>query len=284
MRLGEFQVDIIVDNRFLIDGGAMFGVVPKRIWQGLVPADTDNLVPLDMNVLVVRTGRGTVAVDTGMGDTLNDKQRRIFGLRTPSQLLRGLQALGVSRHEVDVVLFTHLHADHAGGAITVQDGRWEPTFPRARHVVQDWEWEDALAPNERTAAAYLTPQLQLLWERGLVDLVHGECEVYPGIKVRLTGGHCRGHQMVEVISDHCRLACLGDLLPTAAHVRLPYIAGVDTFPLRTLEVKKELFPILAAELWLLALDHDLEIKLARMVEKDGSFELAVVQEQTEGSL
>ncbi|MBC7187232.1 MAG: MBL fold metallo-hydrolase [Calditrichaeota bacterium] len=277
MRLGEFDIHTVVDNTFKIDGGALFGVVPKTIWRKLVAADDDNLVPLDMNTLLVRTPQTTVLIDVGMGDLLTAKQRRIFGLDAPSGLLAGLQALGVAPENVDLVILSHLHADHAGGVVTGFLETPEPTFPKAMHVVQVWEWEDAMRPNERTAAAYFTDHLKVLEERRLLRLVEGDCQILPGIEVRLTGGHCRGHQMVEIVSQGERLVYLGDLLPTTAHVRLAYIAGVDTFPLRTLEAKRELLPRLAAEGWLVALDHDVHVKIGKIIERDGTLEIVAAQ-------
>ncbi len=281
MRLGQFVVHTIVDNTFRIDGGAMFGVVPKVVWRKLVQVDEDNLVPLDMNTLLIQTPEATVLVDAGMGDLLTEKQKKIFGLQTPSRLLAGLPELGLSRREVNVVILSHLHADHAGGVVTGSLEDPEPTFPYARHVVQAWEWEDAIHPNERTAAAYFSSHLRLLEEHGLLQLVEGDAEVVPGIAVRRTGGHCRGHQLVEIVSEGRRLVYLGDILPTAAHLRLPYIAGVDTHPLQTLEVKRRLLPRLAREQWLVALDHDVTLKLATIVERDGSLSMVAV-EQEEG--
>jgi len=283
MRLGQFEVYTIVDNRFMIDGGALFGVVPKTIWRNVVSVDDNNLVPLDMNVVLVRTPECNVLIDAGIGDLLSDRQRRIFGVHAPSRLLAGLRSLGLSAEEVDIVVLSHLHADHAGGLVTGTLLDPTPTFPRARHIVQRWEWEDALDPNERTAAAYLSEHLRVVQRHELLELVEGDQQVAPGISVRLTGGHCRGHQIVEVVSDGQRLAYLGDLLPTAAHLRLPYIAGVDTFPLRTLEVKKEILPRLAAEKWLVALDHDVEIKLAVIVEREGELALLAAEQSVEGT-
>ncbi|MCR4438014.1 MAG: MBL fold metallo-hydrolase [bacterium] len=277
MRLGEFDIHTVVDNTFKMDGGAMFGVVPKTIWRNLVAVDEDNLVPLDMNTLLVRTPHAAVLIDAGMGDLLTAKQRRIFGLHAPSRLLAGLQASGLAREDVDMVILSHLHADHDGGVASGSLEASEPTFPKARHVVQEWEWEDAMRPNERTAAAYFTDHLRLLEKRKLLRLVQGDCEILPGIAVRLTGGHCRGHQMVEIVSKGERLAYLGDLLPTAAHVRFAYIAGVDTFPLRTLEAKKELLPRLAAEGWLVALDHDVRVKIGKVMERDGTLEIVAAK-------
>src|SRR5258706_5839883 len=180
MRIGRFDVRIFSDGMFRIDGGAMFGVVPKVLWERQKKADERNRVSMDMNCLLIRDADHVVLVETGAGPKLTDRQREIFGIDDPPRLLDELKALGVRREDVTLVINTHLHFDHSGGN-TYRDGdRIVPTFPRASYVFQRLQWVDAVSPNERTPASYLADGFAPLQAAGKLELIHQAGAVLPG--------------------------------------------------------------------------------------------------------
>ena len=273
MKLGDVEIFSFVENRFKIDGGAMFGVVPKVIWEKLVGCDEKNRVDLDLNLLLVKTRGKKILIDAGMGDTLSDRIKRIYGVEKESNLDRGLVSAGLKPEDIDIVILTHLHLDHAGGVVKLgEKGRKVPAFPKARHVVQLQEWEDALAPDERTAATYLPENFLVLEDSGSVYLVDGEKEIEPGIKVIPTGGHTRGHQAVLIEAGDEKILCPGDIIPTRNHLRIPYVASVDLYPLETMAVKRQFLERCLSDGCKVAFDHDTQIKLARLQTRDDTIE------------
>jgi glyoxylase-like metal-dependent hydrolase (beta-lactamase superfamily II) len=269
MKFGNFEIFSIVENSFKIDGGAMFGVVPKIIWERLVPSDEFNRVKLDLNLLLVKTGGENILIDAGMGDALSEKQKKIYGIEKPSALEKKLSDLDLTPEDIDLVILTHLHADHAGGVVKLNEsGKKTPRFPNARHIIQIKEWNDAMSPDERTTATYLTENFKLLKEHDLLELVDGEDEVAKGIKVTSTGGHTPGHQVVFIEDGNNKIMWPGDIIPTASHLKIPYVASVDLFPLETMELKRKFLNMCINDGWLLAFDHDVNIKLGKL-EKSG---------------
>jgi glyoxylase-like metal-dependent hydrolase (beta-lactamase superfamily II) len=269
MKFGNFEIFSIVENSFKIDGGAMFGVVPKIIWERLVPADEFNRVKLDLNLLLVKTKEENILIDAGMGDALSEKHKKIYGIEKPSELEKKLSELNLTPEDIDLVILTHLHADHAGGVVKLDEsGEKAPRFPNARHIVQIKEWNDAMSPDERTSATYFTENLKLLKDFDLLELINGEKEVAKGIKVKSTGGHTPGHQVVFIEDGHNKILWPGDIIPTASHLKIPYVASVDLFPLETMAQKRKFLDMCINEGWLLAFDHDVNIKICKL-EKSG---------------
>jgi len=262
-----------VENRFKIDGGAMFGVVPKVIWEKMTNCDEKNRVDLDLNLLLVKTKNKNILIDAGMGETLTDRMKRIYGIEKNSNLNQGLANFGLRPEDIDVAIMTHLHMDHAGGVVKFnQSGEKVPTFPNARHVIQAREWKDALVPDERTAATYFPENFLVLEDSKLVELVDDEKEIEPGIKVIPTGGHTRGHQAVLIENANEKILCPGDIIPTTNHLRLPYVASVDTYPLETMKVKKAFVEKCLNDGWRVVFDHDTELKMAKLRQSDDKIE------------
>lgn len=269
MRIGRYDVEIFSDGTFRLDGGAMFGIVPKVLWSKAKPADDLNRVAMDMNCLLVRDGAGRVVlVETGAGPKLSDKQRRNFGIDAPPALLDELARRGVRPHDVTLVVNTHLHFDHAGGNTQRDGGRIVATFPRASYAIQRLEWHDATNANERTRGSYLEDDYAPLEASGRLELVDGAAELLPGLWVERVQGHTRGTQTVRVTDDGRTLYFSSDFMPDRHHLPLPWIPAFDLYPLDTLEAKRAILPRAAAEGWTVAFTHDLP-RFGRIEETDG---------------
>jgi glyoxylase-like metal-dependent hydrolase (beta-lactamase superfamily II) len=260
VRLGDFEIHLMVAGGWHPDGGTLFGVVPKALWQRRKPADENNLVRAACVGAVIRHRGRVVVCETGIGTKLTEKQARQFGTWEPDGLLRSLARLGVRPDEVDLVLTTHLHWDHAGGFTRRRaDGQVELTFPRARHVAQRAELDFALHPDPRSRAGYMEDDLLPVAEAGLLEVVEGEAEVLPGLVVRQTGGHTPGHQLVVVrASDDLACAITGDLVALRPNLRVPWVASADLDVLRTIEEKTRLLEEASAHRWLLVLGHEVD--------------------------
>lgn len=240
----------------------MFGVVPKPLWERRIPADPRNRIPLGMRCLLVEHADGLVLIDTGVGNKEDAKFIDIYGIEAeasgyPSMLHAALAAAGFGPDDVRTVINTHLHFDHAGGnTMRVADDRIVPTFPRARYLVHAGELHYAMHTNERTAASYFPRNWEPVREAGLLELISGDEELLPGIRMRPTPGHTPHHQSIVLTSRGETAIFLGDICPTAAHVPLPWIMGYDVEPLVTLESKRALWRDAEADRWLLILEHD----------------------------
>jgi glyoxylase-like metal-dependent hydrolase (beta-lactamase superfamily II) len=260
--VGAWTVHALQAGGQALDGGAMFGVVPKPLWERRIPADARNRIPLGMRCLLVEHDIGLVLIDNGAGNKENEKFIDIYGIENEGAegrtlLEDSLRSLGFRPEDVVLMIDTHLHFDHAGGN-TYRDaaGRIVPTFPKARYIVQRGEYEWATRTNERTAASYFPHNFEPVREAGLLDLVDGDREVAPGIRVVRTPGHTPHHQSVLLESRGEAAFYLGDLVPTAAHLPLPWIMGYDVEPLVTLETKRKYLERAAAEQWLVVFEHD----------------------------
>ena len=272
--VGRLKVHAIQAGGQKLDGGAMFGVVPKPLWERRIPADERNRIPLGMRCLLVEHERGLVLIDNGAGNKENRKFHDIYavenaGTEGRTLLEDGLTALGVKPGDISLMIDTHLHFDHAGGN-TYADGGGavHPTFPNARYVVQRGEYEWATHTNERTAASYFPHNFEPIVAAGLFDFVSGETEVWPGLRVLPTPGHTPHHQSVLIESDDAKAFYPADLSPTAAHIPLPWIMGYDVEPLRSLETKRAMWRRAVDEDWLLVFEHDAFVTTGR-VQVDG---------------
>ena len=269
MRIGRFDVRIFSDGVFRLDGGAMFGIVPKVLWEKRKPADDRNRVAMDMNCLLIRDADHVVLVETGAGPKLTERQKEIFGIDAPPRLLEELRARGVRPEQVTLVVNTHLHFDHSGGN-TYRDGdRVVPTFPRASYVFQRLEWEDATHPNERTRGSYLSDDYAPLEAAGKLELVDEAVEILPGIRLDRVQGHTRGTQTVRVSDGGATLFFTSDFMPDRHHLPLPWIPAFDLFPLDTLAAKKVILRRAVDERWLVAFTHDLP-RFGRLSDADGT--------------
>lgn len=261
-QIGRFRVHAIQAGGQRLDGGAMFGVVPKPLWERRMPADERNRIQLGMRCLLIEHDVGLVLIDSGAGNKESEKFYDIYGIENvgapgPTLLEDGIRHLGFSVDEIAVVIASHLHFDHAGGGMTRDaSDRLRPTFPSARHVMQRGEYEYATHTNERTAASYFPHNFVPLAEAGLVDFIEGDREILPGIRSVLTPGHTPFHQGLLIDAGGERAFYLADLAPTAAHLPLPWIMGYDVEPLVTLETKRRILKRAVDEDWLVIFEHD----------------------------
>jgi glyoxylase-like metal-dependent hydrolase (beta-lactamase superfamily II) len=261
---GGIRVTTVHAGSIRLDGGAMFGVVPKPLWSRSAPSDRRNRIALAMRCLLIRTPEATVLVDSGLGNKEDAKFRDIYAVRnegTPTRLEASLKTLGVAPEDVDVVVNTHLHFDHAGGNTTLTAaGEIVPTFPDAEYVIHRGEWEYAHLDNERVRASYLGHNFDPLAATGRIRWVDGDrATVVPGVETIRTPGHTPYHQSILVTLGEQTLLYLADLVPTRAHLPLPWIMGYDVEPLVTLESKREWIGRAVREGWLLGFEHDPEV-------------------------
>jgi glyoxylase-like metal-dependent hydrolase (beta-lactamase superfamily II) len=270
LTLGAFTLTPILDGYFRLDGGAMFGVVPKVLWARVAPPDERNRIRLAMRAWLLQGGGRTILIDAGAGSKLDPKAAALYGFEEGCSLEASLAAAGVAAGDVDLVVASHLHFDHAGG-FTVRDGEGglRPRFPKARYSVRRGEWDDALHPHERNRASYFAENYVPLEEAGVLDLVDHDGEVAPGVRVRRTGGHTMHHQIVEIGSGADAAIFAADLLPTSAHVPLPYIMGYDLYPMDTLGFKRDFLREAIERDYLILFEHDPDVAAGRIREEKG---------------
>jgi glyoxylase-like metal-dependent hydrolase (beta-lactamase superfamily II) len=276
-RVGRFTLHALEAGLQWLDGGAMFGVVPKPLWEKRIPADARNRIPLALRCLLVETPDALVLIDTGVGNKETDKFRAIYGIEnagSPTRLEDAIREAGFSPDDVDLVINTHLHFDHAGGNTWRDEGgEIHLAFPRARYVVQRGEFEYAHWNNERTRASYLPDNFDPVERAGKFELVEGAREIVPGVRVMVTPGHTPHHQSVVLESEGEAACFLADLIPTAAHLPLPWIMGYDVEPLRTLESKRALLEEARRGDWLLVFEHDARVPWGRLSLDESRLEL-----------
>jgi glyoxylase-like metal-dependent hydrolase (beta-lactamase superfamily II) len=265
IQLGDFQFHFLLDGHFSLDGGATFGIVPRALWEKIYPPDPQNRIRLAMRPLLVVAGDRRILIDTGMGDRWEAKERTIYAIERRPTLAASLADAGFGPGDVDTVAFTHLHWDHAGGAVARDAaGALVPVFPRAVHVVQRGEWEAATAPNERTRASYRDDDIRPLEQAGRVRFVEGDAEIARGVEMIRTGGHIRDHCVVRLRSGGKTAVYFADLIPTTAHLRPSFTMGFDLFPLDVMAWRKRLVAEAIREGWLCCFEHDPAVAAARL--------------------
>lgn len=270
MQIGDYRMEIIPDTEFRLDGGAMFGVVPRNLWAPVCPPDDQNRIRLNMNCVFIDTGDEKVLIETGIGDKWTARETAMYGIERERSLTETLKAkTGVAADEITIVVNTHLHFDHAGGNTTTStDGNVVPTFLNARYFVSAAELEHADAPSERDRASYLKQNWSPLQESGQLEVKDGDYEVVPGLRMQTEPGHNRTMQCWRLDRGDQTVFGFADLVPMRAHIRLPWIMGYDLFPLQTLEAKKRLLPKAVDENWLCLFYHDPDAPLCRLTLED----------------
>lgn len=279
LKIADYEVHAIPTGIFGLDGGAMFGTVPKVLWEKAIPADDKNRIPLEARALLLKGSKHTVLIDCGNGSDfvakygakLGSQFTEMYNVNTDGpSLIKSLEKYSVKPEDITDVIFSHLHFDHCGGGTTSKDGIIVPTFPNAKYYVQKANYENALQPNRREKASYFTINFQSLYEKNILTLIDGPTEnLLPHISVALTNGHTRGQQTIKISDDTTCLIYCADLIPTSAHVRLAWIMGYDIDPLCIIDEKQKLLLQAAEKSWYLFFEHDPNVD-ACLVEGKGS--------------
>jgi glyoxylase-like metal-dependent hydrolase (beta-lactamase superfamily II) len=276
LKLGDLEFHVIRDGHLLLDGGAMFGVVPRPLWEKKSAPDARNRITLSMNCLLIRSAGKRILVETGAGGKMDRKLREIYGLDGPL-LTNGLQDFGVSPDDIDIVINTHLHFDHCGGNTRVERDKIVPVFPNARYYVQREEFAHAMHPNDRDRASYFRENYELLEQAGMFTLLDGDSIIAPGVEVVVVPGHNANMQCVKLSGGGQTAFFFADLVPSTAHLPLPWIMGYDLYPVATLENKKRWIPQVVREGWLALFAHDPSVPAAYLRERGGAWEPEPVQ-------
>ena len=258
-KLGRFQLRRLSDGEFRIDGGAVFGVVPKVLWEKVKTPDARNRVTLATNCLLVRTPEANILIEAGVGPKLSDKERDIYGYEREPGLPASLAEVGLRPEDIDLVVMSHLHFDHCGALVTPgRDGELTPLFPRAKHVVQARELQAWRRPDPRSKPSYKPENLGILEESNRLLVVDGDATVAPGIRVRVTGGHTAGHQAVYVTDQEQTVVFTGDFLFMRAFLKVNWVSGLDLYPVESMERKVSFLQEAARERQLIWFYHETE--------------------------
>ena len=252
--LGDFELTIVSDGTYFLDGGAFFGVVPKTMWSKKATPDEQNRLETGLNSLLVRTGKKNILIETGIGNKLSEKMVQIY--KQPAKLLDNLHTAGVAPEEIDIVINTHLHFDHCGWNTVRHDGKIAPTFPRAKYYAPEGEWQYARHPSERDAISFISENYDPLVESGQMTLLRGSEEILPGISVKTFPGHTAHMQAVIVSSGGLTACYISDLIPTSVHINITWGMAFDLYPLETIESRKKYYAQAIPERWLTVFTHD----------------------------
>jgi glyoxylase-like metal-dependent hydrolase (beta-lactamase superfamily II) len=261
LSIGNCKLFFLQDGAFSIDCGVLFGIVPKIIWEKLVQADELNRCEISSNPMLVKTPEHYVLIDPGLGDKYSEKQRFIHNIKKDKTITDSLKEIDLTPEAIDFVIATHGHFDHIGaGTKTNENGEIVPTFPNARYYFQKGEWEEASDPDERTKATYFKENFMPLQEHGLVELIDGDVQILPQIRVERTGGHTRHHQMVIIESNGKAAVYPGDILPSSHHLPIPYIMALDLYPVEVMDAKRNLYKRAIDGNWLIIIGHGEEVR------------------------
>ena len=268
--MGDYRVEIIPDTEFRLDGGAMFGVVPRVLWERVCPPDELNRIKLNMNCLFIETPTEKILIETGIGEKWTEKEISMYGIYREKPFAQSLfEITGYRPDDITTVVNTHLHFDHSGGNTVIQDGEVVPQFPNARYFVSKSELDAAENPHERDRASYLPENWRPLMKSGQLELKPDVYEVVDGLQVEQVRGHSETMQTVKLTRDGETLYGFYDMIPTRHHLPLPWIMSYDLFPTETLEYKKSILPQAVRENWICHFYHDVEIPLCRLAEVNG---------------
>lgn len=276
MKFGKFEINAFVEQKFRLDGGMMFGVVPKIIWNKLIPSDDKNFIPLTCNLFVLKAHGKTILFEAGLGDTLTDREKIVYNTDAKTSMEKGLWEMNLTPADIDYVILTHLHTDHSGGAAAFDNGEFIARFKNAKYFASKEDWKAAIEPDERTAAVYNTERMLALKVSGQLELIDSNTELFPGIKAVYTGGHTEGHFALEMESEGKKVWYYADIFPTASHLSIPYISATDIRPLETIEVKRKTLRRLLQEDVIMAFGHDSNIMFGRVAQDGKKYKVTPV--------
>ena len=257
MKINGYDIIPIETGRFALDGGAMFGVIPKNLWQRTNPADDQNRIELALRCLLLKGKDKNILIDTGVGEKLNEKLEKIYKIdRTKSTLEKTLSESGIKNEDITDVIISHLHFDHTGGTTKNTNGEIELTFPNVTHHVQLDQWNWAINPAEKDKASFITDNFLLMEQQGKLNILNGPGKITDGIEVMTMYGHTPGMQLIKISDETNTMLYCADLFPTASHIPIPWVMAYDNNPLITIEEKKRLLPKVVEENWILFFEHD----------------------------
>ncbi len=279
MQFGNYRLEIVPDTEFRLDGGAMFGVVPRILWSRVCPPDEQNRIRMNMNCVFIEAGEELILIETGIGEKWSAKHTEMYGITRERSLAQSLSSIaGVGPDDITIVINTHLHFDHAGGNTRVNgEGQAAPAFPNARYFVSQSEFEHAEAPSERDRASYLADDWRPMVASGQLELKEPDYEVVPGLRMESHAGHNRSMQCWRLERGGQTVFGFADLVPMRAHVSPAWIMGYDLYPTETLEVKKILLPQAAREGWACLFYHDPDEPLCKLIEEKGKLRAIPLQ-------
>ncbi len=268
--LGDLELITLSDGFIGLDGGAMFGVVPRSLWEKRLPPDDANRIPLSMRPLIIKNGRDIVIIDAGAGDKMDAKSAQIYKLDRRYHLDHALAEAGVAPEDITIALASHLHFDHVGGFTALdKSGKLVPRFPNAKYIAHRAEWEDATHPHERNRASYLQENFVPLKDAGVLTLVDDDAEIIPGVRYRRSGGHTPNHQVVMIESGGQTAVFTADMYPTSVHIPDPWVMGYDLYPMDTLAFKRAFAKEAIERNYLLFFEHDATMAAGYLRERDG---------------
>jgi len=267
MKIGEYEIQAIDTGDFGLDGGAMFGVVPKNLWSKVYhPGDEQNRIPMAARCLLLTSAHKKILVDTGCGSKLSEKLQKIYNLDySKHTLLDSLSAAGVQADEITDVILTHLHFDHAGGTTHLENGQAVPSFPNAKYYVQKDHLDWARNPTEKDRASFFKDNWEPMIGAGMMEILDGDGEIYKGVSVEQFHGHTKALQMLKIHDDTTTLIFPADVFPTSAHIPVPFVMGYDNFPLTAMDEKRALLPRIVEEKWIVCFEHDAFLPAARII-------------------
>ena len=270
MKLGDLEFHLVPDGHIYLDGGAMFGIVPKPLWEKQIPADARNRIQLGLNCLLIYAAGKRILIETGVGGKFDAKRRDIYGLDGP-RLYESLRGYAVMPGDIDFVVNTHLHFDHCGGNTRLEQDKVVPVFPNARYVCRRGEYETATHPNERTRATYFAENFAALESTKQLMLIDRDIELVPGVELICVPGHTADMLCVKLTGGGKTAFLLADLVPTGAHLPLAWTMGFDLFPLTVIENKRKWLPQIAKEEWVALFVHDARMPAAYLRERAGNY-------------
>lgn len=262
MRIGKYKLSILESGFFSLDGGAMFGIIPKVLWQKSNPPDEANRVRLATRHLLLKSDSKKIIIDTGMGDKWDEKSKNIYAVDEKFSMNSALNGKGLKAEDITDVMLTHLHFDHTGGSTIRNNGKLEPAFPNAKYYVQKQNFDWAIKPSDRDKGSYIKENFQPLFESGVLNFIRGDQKFDDEIELFVINGHTFGQQMVKISDGNTTFLFCSDLMPFVSHIPLPYIMGYDLQPLVTLEEKKKYLKLALDENWKLFFGHDPEVAFA----------------------
>lgn len=274
MKIAGYEIKAIETGKFALDGGAMFGVIPKNLWNRTNPADELNRIELAMRALLLKKKDRFILIDNGIGYKFDEKYKQIYKIdHSKYTIEKSLANQGIDLKQISDVIISHLHFDHAGGTTYLDNGELKLTFPNAIHHIQGEQWEWALNPSEKDKASFVKENFILLEDKGKLNRLDGPGQLFPGIESIVLYGHTPGMQVLKVYDDQKTLLFCSDLFPTSSHIPVPWIMAYDNNPLITLEEKKRILPQALEENWILFFEHDPSLCAGNVSYSDKSFQL-----------